>query len=84
MIEHTFIYKGETKTMDLSPTKAIRQKCLECSAWSVREVEFCPCGDCALFPFRFGRDPGRKKVVLSEERKAEMVRNLERGRALKN
>ena len=61
-IKHTFIFKGSTKTKVLTPTKAIREKCLECSAWNFTEVKGCPCTDCALHPFRFGKaHSGRKK-----------------------
>ena len=61
-VEHTFIYKNGLKTKNLTGMSAIRQKCLECSAWSVKEVEACPAKDCALHPFRFGRYP-KKRVV---------------------
>ena len=56
-VKHTFIYKGTTKTKKLTPTKAIREKCLECSCWSFEEVKECPAKDCALFPYRFGKRP---------------------------
>jgi len=41
----------------LRPLKAIRQKCLECSAGSKYEVRMCPCVNCPLFPYRFGKRP---------------------------
>ena len=40
-----------------SPAKAIRQKCLECSADSPGEVRLCNIKDCPLYPFRFGKNP---------------------------
>ena len=55
--KHTFIYKGELKTKELTPIKAIREKCLECSCWSFEEVKECPAKDCALFPYRLGKRP---------------------------
>ena len=67
--KHTFLGKNGLETKTLSPSKAIRQKCLECSAWSVVEVSKCPARDCALFPFRFGKDPGRKSNMSDEQRK---------------
>ena len=79
-IEHTFIYKGGSKTKVLSPSKAIRVKCLECSAWSNEEVKECPATDCALYPFRCGKDPGRKKRVLTEDQKVVMAERLNRVR----
>ena len=66
-VKHTFLGKNGHETKMLNPLMACRQKCLECSAWQIVEVTECPAKDCALFPFRFGKDPGRKKRVLSEE-----------------
>lgn len=55
-IKHSILQKGGvTKTINLTPMKAIRQKCLECCAWSFKEVKECPCPNCALYPFRYGR-----------------------------
>jgi len=56
-IKHTFLYRGGQKTKVLTPLSAIREKCLECSNWSNKEVRLCPAKDCALFPFRFGKRP---------------------------
>jgi hypothetical protein len=56
-VEHTFISKTGVKQKKLTGMSAIREKCLECSGWSFSEVKNCPCGDCALFPFRFGKYP---------------------------
>jgi hypothetical protein len=53
-----------------NPVKAIRAKCLECSSESVVEVKECPVKNCALYPFRFGTNPYRKKRILSEEQKS--------------
>lgn len=41
-----------------SPLKAIRLKCLDCSADSAKEVQLCPIEDCPLWPYRFGKRPG--------------------------
>jgi len=78
-VKHTFIYKGgKSKTSDLSPVKAIKQKCLECSAWNHAEVRLCTAYDCALYPFRLGKDPSRKRVLTDEQRKvaAERMRAI--------
>lgn len=37
--------------------KAIRAKCLGCVCDQANEVRDCPCDDCPLYPFRFGKDP---------------------------
>jgi hypothetical protein len=61
-IEHTFIYKDGLKQKKLTPMKAIREKCLECSNWSFHEVRLCPVRDCAIWPFRSGHKPCVKAV----------------------
>ncbi len=47
--------------------KAVRLYCLECVCGSYIEVEHCPIKNCRLYPFRFGIDPYRKSLRLSEE-----------------
>ena len=59
-IKHTWRTKTGTKTGKLTPMKAIRQKCLDCSGWSVKEVAECPVKLCPLWPFRFGKKPESK------------------------
>ena len=46
----------------MTPLKAIRKKCLECSAESPMEVRLCPIKDCELYQYRFGHNPKRKGV----------------------
>ncbi len=43
-----------TSEVKLNRRRAIRQKCLNCSAWSTKDVAECPMTDCALYPFRMG------------------------------
>lgn len=45
----------------LTPLKAIRKKCLECSNYQYKEVELCPIKDCPLYPYRFGKRPSTIK-----------------------
>ena len=40
--------------------KAIRLRCLECSAGSIKEVRLCPVHDCELYQYRMGHNPKRK------------------------
>jgi|GEM_PF-2037808 len=54
----------------LSPLKSIRAKCLECSNGSFNEVKLCPIVDCALYFWRFGKNPNRKLNLSPEKRKA--------------
>jgi hypothetical protein len=68
--EHTFtIGNNEPVTKKLSFGKAIRAKCLECSNGSSNEVKHCPIELCPLYPFRFGKDPGRVKREISDEQR---------------
>ena len=46
----------------LTPLKAIRAKCLECSAGQPSEVRRCLADDCPLFTYRFGHNPRRKGI----------------------
>jgi len=46
--------------MATTPVKAIRAKCLDCSAGSFHEVKECVIPDCPLYPFRLGKNPNRK------------------------
>jgi len=51
------------KVIIKNPVKAIRAKCLECSGGSATEVKECPIKGCALYEFRFGRNPYRKPIT---------------------
>lgn len=53
-----------------NPIKAIRAKCLDCCCGQANEVKLCPSTDCALYPFRLGKNPYRKRVELTEAQKA--------------
>jgi hypothetical protein len=46
--------------LKLTPLKSIRAKCLDCSAGQPKEVKLCPHTDCALYIYRFGKNPNRK------------------------
>jgi len=69
--------------MDYSrnPVKAIRAHCIDCSGGSLLEPEKCPIERCELFPFRLGKNPFRKKVVISDTQKQKMIERLQRYRA---
>lgn len=43
--------------MRLTPLRAIRAKCLDCSAGSYKEVRLCLDTNCPLWPYRLGRRP---------------------------
>lgn len=50
-----------------NPVKAIRAKCLDCCCGSPEEVRQCPCENCALYPFRLGKNPYRAKREYTAE-----------------
>lgn len=58
----------------LSPVKAIRAKCIDCSGGYRGEVANCGLTDCSLYPYRLGRNPnrrgkgGRKPKVIQEQK----------------
>ncbi len=49
-------------TDKLTPMRAIRAKCLDCSGWSAHEVRLCPMEQCPLYIYRDGHNPKRKGV----------------------
>jgi len=48
--------------MHLSPVKAIKKHCLDCSGGSKKEMRECIIQDCPLYPFRIGKNPNRKGI----------------------
>lgn len=61
-MKHTITQEGESKEVDLTPVKAIRLKCLDCSGFQAAEVRQCPVTDCPLYPYRMGKNPSRKGI----------------------
>jgi hypothetical protein len=41
----------------LTPIKAIRAKCLDCSCHQAKEIRECPITTCPLWPYRMGKRP---------------------------
>lgn len=60
----------------MTPMKAIRAYCLDCSNGSAHEVKLCPMTECPLYAFRLGKNPNIKKKKLTPEQKEEIVRRL--------
>lgn len=63
-----------------NPVKAIRKKCLECSGDYINEVKECPVVECAVWPFRMGKNPFRKVTPMSEEHKQKLLEGNRRYR----
>ena len=68
----------EQKT--LTPVKAIRAKCIECSGGNRSEADRCQIKDCPLYAYRRGKNPNRKPRVMTEEQRERMRENLEKAR----
>lgn len=66
----------------ISPIKAIRLKCLECSNGSANEAKLCPVERCPLYPFRFGKNPNRQPRELTEEQKEAIALRLREARKI--
>jgi hypothetical protein len=43
----------------MSPLRALRLRCIDCSGGSANEVRFCTAVRCPAWPFRMGRNPWR-------------------------
>ncbi|MBP3897147.1 MAG: hypothetical protein J6D57_04845 [Mogibacterium sp.] len=41
----------------LTPIKAIRAKCVDCSGGELREIRECPMTKCPIWPYRMGKRP---------------------------
>ena len=63
-------------------SKAIREHCIECmggreSEGHVKRISECGSPDCALYDFRFGKNPFNTKNLTVEERERRAVRMRE-------
>ena len=47
--------------------KSIRAKCLDCSCYQPSEVQKCTVQTCALWPFRFGKDPAPSRSFQNQK-----------------
>jgi hypothetical protein len=65
-----------------NPLKAIREKCLDCCCGNASEVRKCVAVDCALWPFRVGTNPFRKKRELSAQQKRDRAGRLPKEKTL--
>ena len=51
----------------LTPLKAIRAKCFDCSNGQFVEIRKCPVKDCALYEYRMGHRPKKESEDEDEE-----------------
>ena len=68
-IKTRILSKDGFKTVELNRRQAIRERCLNCSAWSYKEVEVCELNDCPLYAFRMSQGKqnpkARSKALLT-------------------
>lgn len=50
----------------LTPLKAIRAKCLDCTAGQFIEIRLCPCTGCPLYEYRMGKRPKGEESITEE------------------
>jgi len=57
-------------TAKLTPLEAIRKQCAHCMGFDEWQKGVRECVDtiCSLHPFRFGKDPSRKRDLTEEQR----------------
>jgi len=55
-------HKHGSKIVNLNRRKAIRERCLNCSAWSTSEVLDCEFTECPLYQFRSGQGKQNAKL----------------------
>jgi hypothetical protein len=69
----------------MSPLKAIRAKCYDCSYFQLNEIRLCEAVNCALWPFRAGKHPwwgeGKKTSQTLADSEREMASDGDGGAA---
>ncbi len=50
----------------LTPIKAMRAKCMDCTCNQPKEIRLCPLTTCALWPYRMGKRPEAGTVEETE------------------
>ena len=51
----------------LTPLKAIRAKCMDCTAGQFIEIRLCTCTECPLYEYRMGKRPKDKSITEEVE-----------------
>ena len=63
---YKIIIKEENK-MNVTPLKAIKKHCLECSGFEKKQVRECIIQNCVLYIYWQGTNPNRKGSTLSKK-----------------
>ena len=51
----------------ITPMKAIRAKCLDCTCFQPKEVRLCVIEKCPLYPYRMGHKPKEEYNFINED-----------------
>lgn len=68
------ILEQMTKTKSLTPIRAIRTKCLQCTCGQIAEIRQCNISDCALYPYRMGHRPKQIDTLSTDIHKAKKTK----------
>lgn len=52
--------------MKLTPLKAIKKHCLECSGYEKKQVRECVIKECVLYEYRQGKNPNRQGCTIKK------------------
>ena len=66
-----------------SPLDAIREMCLDCCGGERSWIAGCTATKCALYEFRFGKNPYRKSKEYTEEEKEILKERIKNAREIK-
>ena len=61
---HRYRIKDGYDEKVISPMRAIRLKCMDCSGWQQKEVEKCAAKECPIWCFRMGKNPKANKPAI--------------------
>lgn len=68
----------------MSPSEAIRARCIDCCVGSISEVRKCTAVACPSWPYRMGSSPFRKKIELSDDERRARSERLAAARGKKS
>ena len=60
----------------LTPVKAIRAKCMDCTCQQIVEVRNCRITTCALWAYRMGKRPKKGRMVRNSRLTVEQLTDL--------
>ena len=66
-VENSSNHRKEGENTMVTPLRAIRSCCLQCSGDSASEVKSCSIADCPLFGYRLGKT-GRTRTLTTEQK----------------